>query len=74
MVSIYFTYIEGFSSYKTELLTFNGIFLISTILYELLYLSFYLLQKQNLGAGVYFVNIQFEDASIAPVKTKVIFQ
>jgi len=47
LVSIYFTYIEGFSSYKTELLTFNGIFLISTILYELLYLSFYLLQKQN---------------------------
>ena len=34
----------------------------------------YLLQKQNLGAGVYFVNIQFEDTRIAPVKTKVIFQ
>jgi hypothetical protein len=34
----------------------------------------YLLAKENFAAGVYFVNIQFEDGSIAPIQSKVIFQ
>jgi poly(3-hydroxybutyrate) depolymerase len=34
----------------------------------------YLLENRNFAAGVYFVNIQFEDASIAPIQSKVIFQ
>lgn len=34
----------------------------------------YLLAKENFTTGVYYVNIQFEDASIAPIQSKVIFR
>lgn len=34
----------------------------------------YVLAKENFTAGVYYVNIQFEDASIAPIQSKVIFR
>lgn len=34
----------------------------------------YVLAKANFAAGVYFVNIHFEDASIAPIQSKVIFR
>jgi poly(3-hydroxybutyrate) depolymerase len=34
----------------------------------------YVLAKERYAAGVYFVNIQFEDANTAPIQSKVIFQ
>lgn len=34
----------------------------------------YVLEKENFTAGVYFVKIHFEDTSIAPVQSKVIFR
>lgn len=33
----------------------------------------YTLQKQYFAAGMYYVNIQFEDSKIAPIKAKVVF-
>ncbi len=44
---IYFTQIEGFSSFTTELLMFNGIYLVSAMFYNLLYFSLDFLNKQN---------------------------
>jgi len=34
----------------------------------------YVLTNENFATGVYFVNIRFEDASIAPIQSKVIFR
>ncbi len=34
----------------------------------------YILAKENFATGVYYVNIQFEDAKIAPIQSKVIFR
>ncbi|MBT3207421.1 MAG: histidine kinase [Bacteroidetes bacterium] len=47
IISLYFYYIIGFSSFRTELITFNIIFLISSILYNMLYFSIIFLYEQN---------------------------
>ena len=46
-ISLYFYYIVGFSSFRTELITFNAIFLISCILYNILYFSIVFLYEQS---------------------------
>lgn len=36
--------------------------------------NYYTFNKENFAAGMYFVNVQFEDSAIAPVQGKVVFQ
>lgn len=46
-LSLYFTYVIGFSITSTQLLIFGIIFGVSALLYNLLYFSNYFLQKEN---------------------------
>ncbi|MDO1449165.1 histidine kinase [Rhodocytophaga aerolata] len=46
-VAIYFYFIVGYSTFQVELLTLNSIYLLTTFLYTLLYLSIYFLQKHS---------------------------
>lgn len=43
----YFTYIEGFSTIRTELITFNSIYLFTGIFYNLFFFSLVFLNKKN---------------------------
>jgi len=36
--------------------------------------SRYTLRKQNFAAGVYYINVQFEQSGIAPIQSKVVFR
>ena len=47
VISAYFIWVVGFSTYRVELMTINIIFLISAILYNLLYIGFLYLNIQN---------------------------
>ena len=44
---LYFGYIEGFSTIRTELITFNALFLFVTIFYHLFFFSLVYLNRQN---------------------------
>jgi sensor histidine kinase YesM len=46
-LSLYFTYVIGFSISGTQLLIFGMIFMVTALLYNLLYFSNYYLQKEN---------------------------
>ncbi|ELR72308.1 putative two-component system sensor protein histidine kinase [Fulvivirga imtechensis AK7] len=48
-ISAYFTYILQFSITETQLIIFNSIFAVSSLLYNLLYFSNYYLYRQNLS-------------------------
>jgi len=43
----YFTYIEGFNTIRTELVTFNSIYLFTAIFYNLFFFSLVFLNKKN---------------------------
>lgn len=43
----YFIYVEGFSTIQTELITFNGIYLMISIFYNLFFFSLVLVHKKN---------------------------
>jgi len=43
----YFTYIEGFNTIRTELITFNSIYLFTGIFYNLFFISLVFLNKKN---------------------------
>ncbi|MDN5204419.1 histidine kinase [Fulvivirgaceae bacterium BMA10] len=45
--SIYFAYVIGYSSFQTELIILASIFIVSSILYNLLYIGFLYLNIQN---------------------------
>ena len=47
LISFYFSKLVGFSSYKNELIVFNTIFLLTTVLYNMIYFSFFYLNKTN---------------------------
>ena len=47
VISAYFIWVLGFSTYRVELVTINVIFFISAILYNLLYIGFLYLSIQN---------------------------
>ncbi len=46
-VSIYFVYLVGYTSFTTELLTLNSIYLITSLFYTMLYLSIFYLNQHN---------------------------
>jgi hypothetical protein len=46
---IYFEYVVGFSTFSSELITFNAIFALSSLLYNLIYISLFFLDKKNEG-------------------------
>jgi two-component system, LytTR family, sensor kinase len=46
-VSAYFVWVLGYPSFQTELLTLNSIFLVSTVLYTLVYFGIYYLHHFN---------------------------
>ncbi|MBN2173424.1 MAG: histidine kinase [Bacteroidales bacterium] len=43
----YFTIVEGFTTIRTELITFNGLYIFTAIFYHLYYFSIILLSRQN---------------------------
>jgi len=47
VISFYFSKLVGFNSYKNELIVFNTIFLFTSVLYNMVYFSFYYLNKTN---------------------------
>lgn len=47
VLHLYFIYIEGFSTIRTELVTFNAIFIFATLFYHLYYFSLQFLFKRN---------------------------
>lgn len=47
IISFYFSKLVGFNSYRTELIVFNTIFLITSILYNMIYFSFFYLNRIN---------------------------
>jgi len=46
-LKLYFTYIEGFTTIHTELITFNSIFLFAAVFYHLYFLSLQFLYRKN---------------------------
>ncbi|MEM1136138.1 MAG: histidine kinase [Bacteroidota bacterium] len=46
-VSAYFIYLVGFTTFSKELYLFNGIYFITSLLYNSLYISLFYLNKQN---------------------------
>ena len=49
VISFYFSKLVGFNSYRSELIVFNAIFIITTLLYNMVYFSFYYLNKTNVS-------------------------
>lgn len=49
IISFYFSKLVGFNSYRSELIVFNAIFIITTLLYNMVYFSFYYLNKTNVS-------------------------
>lgn len=47
IISFYFSKLVGFNSFRTELIVFNTIFLITTVLYNMVYFSFFYLNRIN---------------------------
>ncbi len=47
IISFYFSKLVGFHSYRTELIVFNTIFLITSVLYNMIYFSFFYLNRIN---------------------------
>lgn len=43
----YFRFVVGFTSFRTELITFNAMFLLTSLLYNLIHLSLFFLDKKN---------------------------
>jgi len=48
LLYLYFVYIEGFSTIRTELITFNTLFFLVTIFYHLFFFSLVYLNRQNI--------------------------
>jgi hypothetical protein len=46
-VAVYFYFIVGYTTYRTELITLNSIYLLTSLLYSLLYLSIFYLQRHS---------------------------
>jgi two-component system, LytTR family, sensor kinase len=46
-VAIYFIYILGYTTFSTELLTFNSTYMLTSLFYTMLYLSVYYLNRHN---------------------------
>lgn len=46
---VYFNYVVGFSTFNTELITFNAMYVLTSVLYNLIYLSMFFLDKKNEG-------------------------
>lgn len=49
IIDFYFSKLIGFSSYRTELVVFNTIFILTGILYNMIYFSFYYLNSINVS-------------------------
>ena len=47
IISGYYNYLVGFSNYTTELIVFNSIYLLTSILYNLIYFSIFYLNRLN---------------------------
>lgn len=47
IISFYFSKLVGFNTYKSELIVFNAIFLITSVLYNMVYFSFFYLNRIN---------------------------
>lgn len=47
IISFYFSKLVGFNTFRNELTVFNAIFLITTILYNMVYFSFFYLNRTN---------------------------
>ncbi len=47
VISLYFTKLVGFNTFRTELIVFNTVFLITSILYNMVYFSFFYLNRIN---------------------------
>ncbi|MCD4834228.1 MAG: histidine kinase [Bacteroidales bacterium] len=48
IISFYFSKLVGFNAYRTELIVFNTMFLITSILYNMIYFSFFYLNRINI--------------------------
>jgi two-component system, LytTR family, sensor kinase len=46
-VAVYFIFVVGYTSFSTELLTLNSIYIITSLFYTMLYLSVYYLNRHN---------------------------
>jgi hypothetical protein len=46
-VAVYFYFIVGYTTYRIELITLNSIYLLTSLLYSLLYLSIFYLQRHS---------------------------
>lgn len=49
IISFYFKKLVGFNTFKTELIVFNAIFILSGILYNMFYFSFFYLNRKNVS-------------------------
>lgn len=49
IISLYFSKLVGFNSYNTELIVFNTIFVLTGILYNMIYFSFFYLNRMNVA-------------------------
>ena len=49
IITFYFTQLVGFSSYRTESIVFNAIFIFTGVLYNMIYFSFFYLNRINVS-------------------------
>ena len=49
IISFYFTKLVGFNTFTTELIVFNTIFILTAVLYNMIYFSFYYLNRVNVS-------------------------
>ena len=49
IIAFYFSKLVGFNSYRNELIVFNTIFILTSILYNMVYFSFYYLNRTNVS-------------------------
>jgi len=49
IISFYFTKLVGFNTFTTELIVFNTIFVLTGVLYNMIYFSFYYLNRVNVS-------------------------
>ena len=48
-IAVYFVHVVGFSTFNTELITFNAIYVLTSVLYNLIFMSLLFLGKKNEG-------------------------